>query len=258
MSSFLERILASTAERVEALAPHRHEIMASAESAPDPSSFSDALLGPGLGVVAEVKRRSPSRGAIDTELDPVAQATSYAVGGADAVSVLTEPDHFQGSPDDLRAVSSAIEAPTLRKDFIVDPLQIWEARALGASAVLLIVAALDPGELASLMGEARAASLSALVEVHTEEEARIACEVGAEIVGVNNRDLTTFVTDLGVAERIAPLLEGVSITIGESGIWTVDDAARMAAAGFDAVLVGEALVRAADPADLVRRLKAAR
>lgn len=258
MSTFLDRILTSTAARVASLDARRAEIMELAEAAPAPVSFTAALSGPGLGVIAEVKRRSPSRGEIDADLDPVAQATRYAAGGADAVSVLTEPDHFHGSPADLRAVSAAIAPPTLRKDFIVDALQVWEARALGASAVLLIVAALDPGRLVALMGDAASAGLDALVEVHTEEEARIARDAGARTVGVNNRDLTTFETDLGVAERIAPLLADVPTTIGESGIWTEHDAARMAAAGYDAVLVGEALVRADDPAALVSRLRSVR
>lgn len=258
MSSFLEGILASTARRVELLDARRDAIRAAAEDAPTPPSFAEGLTGPGLGVVAEVKRRSPSRGEIDAGLDPVAQAMRYAAGGADAVSVLTEPDHFQGTAEDLRAVAAAIGTPILRKDFVVDAVQIWEARALGASAVLLIVAALDPARLASLMEEARDAELDALVEVHTDEEARVARDLGATIVGVNNRDLSSFVTDLAVAERIAPLLEPVPVTIGESGIWTVEDAARMAAAGYDAVLVGEALVRAEDPSELVRRLRSAR
>lgn len=257
MSSFLDRILLSTAARVDALAERRAEVMAAAGAVADPPSFAAALDVRGLGVIAEVKRRSPSRGEIDAALDPVARAERYASGGADAVSVLTEPDHFNGSADDLRAVSAAIDAPTLRKDFVVDPLQIWEARALGASAVLLIVAALPPERLSALMGVASDAGLDALVEVHTEDEARVALDVGATIVGVNNRDLVSFDTDLGVAERIAPLLAGVPFTVGESGIWTAEDARRMGAAGYRAVLVGEALVRAADPAALVAELRAA-
>ncbi|UCG40760.1 MAG: indole-3-glycerol phosphate synthase TrpC [Acidimicrobiia bacterium] len=257
MTSFLDTILDSTARRVDALHGRAGEVMAAATEAPPPVSFADALSGPGLGVIAEVKRRSPSRGEIDGGLDPVAQAMRYAAGGANAVSVLTEPDHFQGSADDLRSVSAAITAPTLRKDFVVDALQVWEARSLGASAVLLIVAALDPPQLVARMADAAEAGLDALVEVHTPDEARIARDSGATIVGVNNRDLSTFVTDLAVAEEIAPLLADVPITIGESGIWDEADAARMSAAGYDAVLVGEALVRADDPAGLVARLRRA-
>lgn len=223
-----------------------------AETRFDPPSFRAALLRPGLGVIAEVKRRSPSRGAIDAHLDPVSGARSYADGGAVAISVLTEPDHFGGSNDDLTAVVAATGLPVLRKDFIVDPLQVWEARALGASGILLIVAALSPGELETLLAEAGRAGLDALVEVHTEEEVGVALATGAGIVGVNNRDLATFETDLMVAERLIPLLAGTEVRVGESGIRTVEDAGRMRAAGCDAVLVGEALVRSADPAQLIR------
>jgi len=229
---------------------------AQALSIPASPSFRDALVAPGLAVVAEIKRRSPSAGPLAPDIDPVRRAGDYAAGGAAAISVLTEPDYFGGSLEDMREVAGSLALPVLRKDFIVAPEQVWEARLHGAAAVLLIVAALDDAALGSLLAEADAAGLDALVEVHTNDEARRARDAGAEIIGVNNRNLATFETDLAVAERIAPLLDG-SITVGESGVSSPDAAARMAAAGFDAILVGEALVTAADPARLVQALREA-
>ncbi len=222
---------------------------------PPPPDFRAALSAPGLSVIAEVKRRSPSRGSLAADLDPVLQSKRYAEGGASAISVLTEPSHFGGSNADLEAVRNSVSVPTLRKDFTLDPVQIWEAKAIGAGAVLLIVAILDDDTLAALHAEASLAGLAALVEVHSEEEAERALAIGAEIIGVNNRDLSTFETDLATAERIAPLIAGVAVKVGESGIHTAPDARRMAAAGYDAVLVGESLVRSQDPSALIRQLR---
>ncbi len=222
---------------------------------PPPPDFHAALAAPGLSVIAEVKRRSPSRGVLATDLDPSLQSKRYVEGGAAAISVLTEPSHFGGSNADLEAVRRAVSVPTLRKDFTLDPLQIWEAKAIGASAVLLIVAILDDGALAELHAEASLAGLDALVEVHSENEAERAVAIGARIIGVNNRDLSTFGTDLATAERIAPVIAGAAVKVGESGIHTGRDAARMATAGYDAVLVGESLVRSPDPSALIRELR---
>lgn len=251
----LPEIVAATRRRLPELTDRSESLMAVASRLPPPPSFRRALEAPGMSVIAEVKRRSPSRGDLAPDLDPPAQALRYAAGGAAAVSVLTEPEYFSGSPDDLAAVAGAVDIPVLRKDFIVHPAQVWEARALGASAVLLIIGVLDRHELASLLAVCAEAGLDPLVEVHDAAEARIAVDAGARIVGVNNRDLTDFSVDLATAEAVAPLLAEVPVTIAESGIFTGADAARMAAAGYDAVLVGEALVKAPDPAALVREMR---
>ena len=217
--------------------------------------FETALGRPGLGVIGEVKRRSPSRGVLAAGLDPVRQARVYEQAGAAAVSVLTEPDHFGGSNEDLMKVAEAVDIPVLRKDFTLDPAQVWEAARIGADAVLLIVAILDDRSLADLLETAARAGLAALVEVHNAGEARRAMSAGARIVGVNNRDLRDFTVDLGTSVRLAPLLEEAVVRIAESGIHSPAQAGRMAGAGYDAILVGEALVRADDPGQLVARMR---
>lgn len=252
--TILDRIVASTRARIAADPPHVTEADA-VESAPPPS-FATALASPGLSVIAEIKRRSPSAGPIAPDVTVVEQADSYVTGGAAAISVLTEPEFFGGSIEDLAIVAGHVDIPVLRKDFIIDGRQVWEARRAGAAAVLLIVAALDTSSLSTLLDDARRAGLDALVEVHTPEEARRALDAGAAIVGVNNRDLATFETDLRVAESIAPLLDGV-VTVAESGVSQPDDARRMAEAGYDAILVGEALMRSGSPAGAVERLRKA-
>ncbi len=254
----LQPILDSVRKRLPAVVAARPRLEAAAARAPAARDFAGALAAPGLQVIAEVKRRSPSAGSLAPALDPAAQAAAYEVGGAAAMSVLTEPDHFGGSLDDLRAVREAVGLPILRKDFTLHPAQVWEARAAGADAVLLIAAVLDDRELGALLAEAQAAGLAALVEVHTAAEARRAAAAGAGLIGVNNRDLATFTVDLATAEAIAPELPPDALRVAESGIAGATDAARMAAAGYHAVLVGEALVRAADPAALVAELRAAR
>jgi indole-3-glycerol phosphate synthase len=181
-------------------------------------------------------------------------ARLYKAGGAAAVSVLTEPEFFGGTVEDLIGIRHAVDLPILRKDFVLDPLQIWEARAIGADAVLLIVAALTDADLAMLMKTASSAGVDPLVEVHTLEEAKRAVAAGAPAVGVNNRDLHTFAVDLSVAERLSDLIEEVPVRVAESGIFTAADARRMKDSGYQAVLVGEALVRATDPAPLIREL----
>ncbi len=224
---------------------------------PEPRGFRAALAAPGLQVIAEIKRRSPSKGDLNMGLDPVAQAKLYVAGGAAAISVLTEPDYFGGSLEDLEAVREAVSIPVLRKDFIIDERQVAESRAAGADALLLIVAALDEPKLRDLLGEAANVGIDVLVEAHNEAEAAIAASAGAAVLGVNNRDLTTFVTDLAVAERVAPTLPEDCVLVAESGVSSPDGAARMARAGYDAILVGEALVTTSDPTQLIRDLKAA-
>lgn len=250
----LEPILESTRARLASMPPIR-ELEARCADAPPVRGFGDALLSPVLGVIAEVKRRSPSRGDLVPDLDPVECATAYERGGASAVSVLTEPHHFAGSDDDLVAVRSVVGVPVLRKDFTLDPAQIWEARALGADAILLIVAALDDPTLKALHETAAEVGVDALVEVHDETEAERALAAGARIVGVNNRDLTTFDIDLSTSERLATLLSDCDVTVAESGILEAGDARRMEAAGYDAVLVGESLVRSGDPASAIVALR---
>lgn len=248
----LDEILQRTMADVPVLRERESEFAAAASRMPHPIGFRAALLAAGLGVIAEVKKRSPSRGMIDADLDPVTQAQAYEAGGAVAVSVLTEPHFFSGSVDDLIAVKDRIDLPVLRKDFVVDPVQVIQARAIGADAILLIMACLTDRQATDLLEEAATWSLDVLVEAHTAEEARRAVACGARTVGINNRDLSSFEVDLAMAERIAPLLPADVVRVAESGIWTIDDARRMRAAGYDAVLVGEALVRSDDPGALIR------
>lgn len=249
-------ILVAADRRAALVRDREPDLRRRAESAPPARSLRAALLAPGLSVIAEIKRRSPSAGTIDGSLDPADQARAYVRGGCAAISVLTEPQFFDGSLDDLVAVRAAVDVPVLRKDFTRDPSQIWEARAAGADAVLLIVAALDDGMLTSCLATAAEAGVDAIVEVHSALEAERAQAAGAEIIGVNNRDLRTFDTDLAVAEGIAEHLGSAGVRIAESGVSSEDGARRMAASGYDAILVGEALVRHEDPAafvDLLRR-----
>lgn len=247
----LEEIIKSTRSRLARTG------VSDAGAGPPRRSFRAALLGPDLHVIAEIKRRSPSAGDLAPGLDPVTQARAYASGGAAAISVLTEPQYFGGSLDDLRRVRDAVSLPILRKDFIVDPRQVTESRVAGADAMLLIVAAVDEVTFRLLMDEARDVGIDVLVEAHNEAEARIAADVGSQIIGVNNRDLKTFRTDLSVAERLAPELPEDTILVAESGVSTPDGAARMAAAGYNAILVGEALVTAPDPVTLLLDLRRA-
>ena len=251
----LDEILATADARASAAWEHLDSFKEAAAVATPARGFEDALRRPGLSVIAEIKRRSPSAGSIDANLDPVIQAAAYERGGADAISVLTEPHFFGGSLEDLRRVREAVALPVLRKDFTRNAAQIWEARAAGADAILLIVAALDDDALGMLLGEASEAGVAAIVEAHTRGEVDRAVHAGASIIGVNNRDLRTFVTDLEVAEQAAASLPSDALRVAESGVSTSEGARRMAAAGYDAILVGEALVRHHDPAALVAMLK---
>jgi indole-3-glycerol phosphate synthase len=259
--SFLARAVAdarSDAERRAEAVP-LDELRAVAGGMAPARGFRGAVRrGPdGPRVIAEVKRRSPSKGDIRLDLDPAGLAAAYAAGGAAAVSVLTEPRHFAGSPDDLRAVRAAVGLPLLRKDFVTTAYQVWEARAWGADAVLLIVAALDPPALRRLLDEAAAAGLDALVEVHTVAEAEVAATAGASLLGVNARDLATLEVDPGRFAAVRRAVPAGTVLVAESGIRDRAGVQAAAAAGADAVLVGEHLVRAHHPTRAVRELRTA-
>jgi indole-3-glycerol phosphate synthase len=226
-----------------------------AAQAPAPRDPMPAFRTPGLSVIAEVKRRSPSKGDLASIPDPAALAGAYAAGGADAISVLTEQRRFSGSLDDLDAVRAAVDVPLLRKDFVVTDYQVAEARAHGADLVLLIVAALDDPQLRDLHQAVRARRMTPLVEVHDEAEVERALAVGAELVGVNARNLKSLEVDPGTFGRLAPLVPDGVVRVAESGVGGPDDAARYAAEGADVVLVGEALVRDGDPRAAVAAMR---
>jgi indole-3-glycerol phosphate synthase len=237
----------------------RDRIMHAAIDAPPARDFVGALRRADgcLAVIAEIKRRSPSKGDLAPDLDPEQVARVYEAGGAAALSVLTDGPFFGGMISDLQIAREMTELPVLRKDFVIDGVQVFESRGVGADAVLLIVAALPiDGLLADLHALATDLGLAVLVEAHDEREVERALAVGARIVGVNSRSLQTFAEDLAVAERLAALLPADVVRVAESAVRSVEDATRMAAAGFDAVLVGEALVRSADAAALVGAMAA--
>lgn len=219
-----------------------------------PRDFVGALRKPGLAVIGEMKQRTPTMGVLAEDYKPADLARAYTAGGASAISVLTHMAGFGGRPEHIEAARVATNLPILRKDFITDPYEIGEARAAGADAVLLIVAALDLPELRRLLAVVRSRGISALVEVHDESETRVAIEAGAQVVGVNHRDLRTFEVDLGLTERLRPLIPDAVLLVAESGIHSIDDARRMRDAGADAILVGEMLMRAPDPVACLREL----
>ena len=240
------------------------ELAALDAARPRPPSFSGALRrGDGqLAIIAEIKRRSPSAGAIREGISAVEQALRYQAAGADALSVLTDEKYFGGRLDDLRAVTARFvnhppAPPCLRKDFMVHPIQVREAREAGASAILIIVRALADEEIAALHGAARAAGLDALFEIHDEPDLARAVRHGATIIGVNNRDLATFTTDLALTERLVPLFPRDVTAISESGIQNAAGAARVRVAGAHAVLVGESLMKSAYPAALIASFRSA-
>ena len=253
-SDILRRIVDTKAGEVDALRPRFRELRASAEAAAPPRDFAAALRRGTVAVIAEVKRRSPGAGEIRPDLDPGALARSYQDAGAAALSVLTDREYFGGSLDDLRAAREATSIPALRKDFTVDEIQVWEARAAGADAVLLIVRILEDGALRDLRELAESLGMSVLVEAHTRGELERAVASGARIVGVNNRDLRTFRTDLAVTEALLEHLPASGTLVSESGIRTGADVMRLGRAGVHAVLVGESILRAPDPAAQVRAL----
>lgn len=208
----------------------------------------------GMRLIAEVKKASPSKGLIRPDFDPVSIARTYEAAGASCISVLTDEKYFQGHLDYLKAIREAVELPLLRKDFTVDAYQIFEARAAQADAILLIVAALSPSELSDFMALAGELGMASLVEVHTAEEMEIALEVGARLIGINNRNLQTFETTLDTSIELARCVPDDRILVGESGIFTRADVERLMGAGMDAILVGESLMREPDPGVKVREL----
>lgn len=248
MASILEEIFA--AKRVElqerqAAAP-LEAVIEQARRAGSPRRFVDALRAHRPSIIAEVKRASPSRGDILPGLDPAAVARDYAAGGAAAISVLTDR-HFKGSLEDLRTVRAAVDLPILRKDFLFDPYQLYEARAAGADAILLIVAMLTENELASLAALGHELGLAALVEVHNRAEFDRARRLGAELIGINNRDLHTFKTDIATTEELLRGYEGEATIVSESGIESPDHIRRLTDAGARGFLIGESLLRGGAP-----------
>lgn len=254
--TYLDRILVETVKTVEASKERVSplEMATRARTAPLPIKLQ--VPTDTLGVIAEFKRASPSKGRFPAEIEPASVADAYIDGGAVAISCLTDEPFFQGSLDDLETVvnTSAGRVPVLRKDFTIDTYQIDEARAHGASMILLIVAVLDDIELLKFREHAELLGMQVLVEVHDDTEARRAIASGATIIGINNRDLRTFETDLATTERIAPQLHPDTIVVGESGIHSTADAERMAAADCDLILVGESLIVQDDRAAAVREL----
>jgi len=242
-------------EIAELKAGDRDALARAAAEQAAPRGFRAALAAaPGVALIAEVKKASPSKGLICAEFDHRAIARTYADSGATALSVLTDAPFFQGAPEYLSDIRADVTLPLLRKDFILDEVQIVQARALGADAYLLIVAALTPDELATLIAVGRGLGMNALVEVHDEAEMAVAADVGADLIGVNNRDLRTFDVRLETTERLAPLAPPGALLVGESGIRTLADVRRLQAAGAKAVLVGETLMRAPDLGAATREL----
>jgi indole-3-glycerol phosphate synthase len=220
----------------------------------EPKDFLGALRKPHLAVIAEMKQRTPSMGVLREEYRPSDIAHAYAEGGAAAISVLTHMAGFGGRPEHVRMVRAATNLPILRKDFVTDAYEVAEARACGADAVLLIVAALEPGQLKDLIAVSRSRGVAALVEVHDERETAAALEAGAKAVGVNHRDLRDFSVDLGLTETLRRLVPPDVVLVAESGIHGAGDARRMREAGADAILVGELLMRSEDPASQIREM----
>jgi len=251
------------AKRVE-LARHKAalpqaEVEERVKTAPFPLNLSGALWGDKVRLIAECKKASPSKGLLSSSYDPVAMATSYAENGAAAISVLTEADYFQGSLEHLRAVKDAegpMSVPVLRKDFLFDPYQLFEARVNGADAALLIVAALEETQLREMLAVAQSIWLQALVEVHNERELETALRCGAEIIGINHRDLKTFKVDTSLSLKLRPMIPEGRLIVAESGMSSAEDVMPLKQAGVNAILVGEALMTASDPGAKVRELAA--
>lgn len=246
-ADILSRIVETKRVEVAELRPHAAELRARAADAAPTRGFASALRRPSeVALLAEIKRRSPSAGPIRPDATPAEVATAYRAGGAAALSVLTDRDYFDGSLAALKSARAAVELPLLRKDFTIDPLQVFEARAAGADAILLIARILDDGQLTELLGLAADLGLDSLVEVHDAGELQRALAVGATLVGVNNRDLRTFRTELDLSLRLAAGVPPAVTLVAESGIRTRDDVQRLGAAGVDAILVGESLMRQPD------------
>ncbi|HTI34253.1 MAG TPA: indole-3-glycerol phosphate synthase TrpC, partial [Miltoncostaea sp.] len=249
MATFLETVVERTRAEIEA---RRQQVPAAElEARLGPSRrgrpFSEALIAEGISLIAEMKRASPSKGPIRPEATVTEVVSAYQLAGASAVSVLTEPNWFGGSLDDLVEARAACDLPLLRKDFVVDEYQLLEARVAGADAVLLIVAALERGRMEELMGAASDLGLDVLVEVHDEKEVETAVESGAELIGINNRDLHSLEVDLETTFELLADVPAGTVVVAESGITENEDVERLERAGVDAILVGEALMRADDP-----------
>ena len=256
--TILDRIVADKRDELTAALERvpLAEMRRQAEAAPAPRGFAKALRGPKISLIAEAKKASPSRGVLRADFDPVWLAGRYTEGGAAAISVLTDEKHFQGSLGYMRAVREALPQgpPILRKDFTIDPYHLYEARANGADAVLLIASILADSLLRDLMATAEALGLDALIEVHEERELARAPVTDAPLIGITNRDLRTFNVDLATTERLRPLAPPNATIVSESGIFTREDMVRLERAGVDAVLIGECVVTAPDPADKIREL----
>ena len=261
MPSILDQIVAKKREELAAsvVANPLAALSDAIAARPAALDFAGALRGGGISLIAEVKKASPSKGLLRADFRPTELASTYVENGATAISVITD-GHFLGETAHLTAVKetgASGEAPVLRKDFLFDPYQVYEARAIGADSYLLIVDILSPSLLAELIDLGRSLGMTPLVETHDAEEIAAAVEAGAEVIGINNRDLHTFVTDLTTTETLAPLIPSDRVIVSESGISTPDDLARLRPFGVNAVLVGEALVTADDTAAKVRSLTGA-
>ena len=260
--TILDKILDQTSRDVAARKARVPEeaLRAKGQGRPQPVSLNEVLSAPGMSVIAEIKRASPSRGVFPVDVDPAVVAADYIAGGAAAISVLTDEPFFKGSLDDMEQAAGVAHAAErsvaiLRKDFLIDPYQVAEAWAYGADAVLLIVAALTDDQLRELMEVVEAYRLEALVEVHDETEMARAISLGARNLGINNRDLHTFAVDLGTTERLAPLAPEGAVVIGESGVFGPAEIERLWNAGAQAVLVGEGVIVQPDRAAAVRALR---
>jgi len=249
---------------LDAIVAHKQEEIAASKASPrpfdrgagsPPRDFAGALRRPGLSIIAEIKRRSPSRGDLRADLDVAVLTRQYECGGATALSCLTDQRFFGARPDDFMKARHASTLPILRKDFIIDECQIYEARQMGADAVLLIIRILEKKQLADFLAVSRQLQLAALVEVHDEAELERAISAEADIIGINNRDLDTFAVSLSTSLRIRPLIPSNCTAVAESGISTRADMLELEQAGFDAVLLGESLVRAGDPKAMFAELR---
>ncbi|MDZ7724174.1 MAG: indole-3-glycerol phosphate synthase TrpC [candidate division KSB1 bacterium] len=257
MTMILDKIIAQTCEHVAGCKRRISEskLREFAENAPEHASFRDALNRPELSVIAEIKKASPSKGVIKKDFDPVNMAQIYERGGASAVSVLTDEPFFQGHITYLDAVAEHVELPLLRKDFIIDPYQIYQAKCHRAAAVLLLVCVLEDTKLKDFLQLIQELGMHALVEVHDKHELKRALNAGADIVGVNNRDLKTFQVDLKISFALSRLMPDSVIRVSESGIQKREDVVMLEKAGFHACLIGESLMRKSHPAAHLRRLR---
>jgi indole-3-glycerol phosphate synthase len=251
--SFLERIVTARRKVVDELDDAADVWDGAARRQPPPRDFRGALEAPGMSLIAEIKRRSPSKGDLNAGLDPSTMAATYERGGARAISVLTEPEFFSGSPEDLDAARRAVHAPVLWKDFVLDPVQIDQARAFGADAILLIVR-MTRAELPLLVAEARSWGMCPLVEIFDEDDLDLALAAGADVVGVNHRDLETFEEDPGATARLRKLVPDDVVLVAESAIKTRADVQSLEDIGVEAMLVGEVIVTSADPEAKIREL----